>query len=223
MPIVDKLLDELYGSKYFSKLDLHSRFYQILLHPQDRHKTAFRTHHGHHEWLVMPFGLTNAPATFQSLMNHVFQKVLRKYVLIFFDDILVFSSSWSDHLLHLEDVLQTLKHHQLFVKLSKCSIGLLEVDYLGHTVSGLGVAMDKSKIQAVLAWPQPSTVKQLRGFLGLSSYYRRFIKSYATLAAPLTNLLKNESFNWTNDAQVAFIQLKKAITSAPVLVLPDFS
>ncbi|GAU35592.1 hypothetical protein TSUD_295280 [Trifolium subterraneum] len=223
LPTVDELLDELYGAKFFSKLDLRSGYHQILMNPKDRHKTAFRTHHGHYEWLVMPFGLSNAPASFQSLMNQVFQKVLRKFVLVFFDDILVYNATWSSHLLHLEIVLQLLDHHKLFVKLSKCSFGMSEVDYLGHTIFGMGVIMDKTKVQAVLQWPTPTNLKQLRGFLGLTGYYRRFIKSYATIASPLTDLLKKDSFNWSDNAMKAFNTLKQAITSAPVLILPNFS
>lgn len=223
MPTVDELLDELHGAKFFSKLDLRSGFHQILMQPEDRHKTAFRTHHGHYEWLVMPFGLTNAPATFQCFMNKVFQSVLRKFVLVFFDDILVYSSTWSAHLQHLARVLQTLRQHVLFVKLSKCFFGMTQVDYLGHTISRQGVAMEKNKIEAVLAWQHPTNVKQLRGFLGLNGYCRRFIKGYAALAAPLFNLLKKDDFLWSPATEAAFVQLKQAITSAPVLTLPDFS
>jgi hypothetical protein len=223
LPTVDELLDELYGAKFFSKLDLRSGYHQILMNPKDRHKTAFRTHQGHYEWLVMPFGLSNATASFQSLMNQVFHEVLRKFVLVFFYDILVYSSSWSSHLTHLQTVLQLLDQHQLFVKLSKCSFGMTKVDYLGHTVTGDGVTMDKLKVQAVIDWPIPKNLKQLRGFLGLTGYYRRFIKSYATIAAPLTDLLKKDSFQWSDVAAEAFHHLKHAITSAPVLVLPDFS
>ena len=152
IPTVDELLDELYGSKYFSKLDLRSGYHQILVRPEDRHKTAFRTHQGHYEWLVMPLGLTNAPATFQGLMNDVFRPFLRKFVLVFFDDILVFSNSWNVHLHHLELVLQVLQKERLYAKLSKCSFGTNVINYLGHTIAGDGVHMDKDKVKAVLEW-----------------------------------------------------------------------
>jgi hypothetical protein len=222
IPTVDELLDELFGAKYFSKLDLRSGYHQILLQPEDRHKTAFRTHQGHYEWLVMPFGLTNAPATFQSLMNHIFQHALRKYVLVFFDDILIYSQTWQDHLTHLDAVLKVLQDHTLFVKLSKCSFGVVEIEYLGHMVTGQGVSMDKDKVQDVLNWPTPKNVKQLRGFLGLTAYYRRFIKSYAKIASPLTDLLKKEAYVWNDLAESAFKQLKSAMVTAPVLALPNF-
>jgi hypothetical protein len=194
IPTVDELLDELYGASHFSKLDLRSGYHQILVAPQDRYKTAFRTHQGLYEWLVMPFGLTNAPATFQSLMNQVFQHLLRKSVLVFFDDILVYSPSWNEHLLHLHEVLQLLRDHCLYAKVSKCSFGVTKIDYLGHIVSGSGVEMDDSKVKAVMEWPLPCNIKQLRGFLGLTGYYRRFIKNYALIALPLTALLKKDQF-----------------------------
>jgi hypothetical protein len=194
MPTVDELLDELCGAKYFSKLDLRSGYHQILIQPEDRHKTAFRTHHGHYEWLVMPFGLTNAPATFQCLMNQIFQHALRKFVLVFFDDILVYSTTWKEHLTHLESILQVLQQNTLYVKLSKCAFGVEEIEYLGHVVSGRGVAMETTKVEAVNNWPTPKNLKQLRGFLGLTGYYRRFIKSYAKIAAPLTDLLRKDAF-----------------------------
>lgn len=223
IPTLDELLDELFGAQYFSKLDLRSGYHQILVKPEDRHKTAFRTHQGLYEWLVMLFGLSNAPTSFQSLMNHVFQAQLRKSVLVFFDDILIYSLTWSAHLSHLTEVLQLLRQHSLFAKMSKCYFGFSEVDYLGHTVSHQGVQMDKSQVQAVLDWPLPRTLKHLRGFLGLSGYYRKFIRNYDAIAAPLTTLLKKDAFVWNQLATEAFLALQKAITVAPVLALPDFS
>ncbi|CAH9069028.1 unnamed protein product [Cuscuta europaea] len=223
IPTVDKLIDELFGAQYFSKFHLRSGYHQILTRAEDTYKMAFRTHQGLYEWLVMPFGLTNAPATFQSFMNDVFRKVLRKCVLVFFDDILVYSPSWESHLEYLELVLKLLHEHQLYAKLSKCCFGKKQMEYLGHTVSAEGIAMETSKVQAVLDWPVPDNLKQLRGFLGLTVYYRRFIKGYASLAGPLTELLKKDIFAWNEAATRAFELLKRAITSAPILRLPNFS
>jgi len=223
IPTADELIDELHGATYFSKMDLRSGYHQILLNPKDRYKTTFRTHQGHYEWLVMPFGLTNAPATFQSLMNQIFQGLLRKSVLVFFHDILIYSPDWPSHLQHLEAVLQVLQKEKLFAKLFKCLFGATEIDYLGHTISKAGIAMEKDKINAIKEWPTSTTLKQLRGFLGLTGYYRRFIKKYASLAAPLIELLKKDAFKWSNVATEAFLLLKEALISAPLLVLPNFT
>ena len=223
MPTVDELLDELFGAQYFSKLDLPSGYHQILVKSEDRYKIAFRTHHGLYEWLVMPFGLTNAPATFQSLMNSVFATFLRKFVLVFFDDILVYSPDWNAHIQHLSYILETMKQHSLFTKLSKCSFGQTQIEYLGHVVSRQGVIVDESKIECIKQWPTPTSSKQLHSFLGLASYYRKFIRHFAMIAAPLTDLLKKEAFKWNELSQQAFWTLKTALTQAPVLALPDFS
>ena len=171
----------------------------------------------------MPFGLTNAPATFQALMNEVLGPFLRRFVLVFFDDILIYSTSWADHLKHVKAVFQLLRQHHLFVKRSKCSFGATSVGYLGHIISEHGVAMDPSKVAAVEAWPRPRTVRALRGFLWLTGYYRKFIASYGAIASPLTALLKKEAFSWSVDAERAFLDLKRAVMSAPLLQLPDFS
>nr|KYP34553.1 Retrovirus-related Pol polyprotein from transposon 297 family [Cajanus cajan] len=177
----------------------------------------------HYEYLVMPFGLMNAPATFQSTMNDVFRSCLRKFVLVFFDDILVYNPNWETHLLHLAKVLQLLKINRLVVNEKKCSFGRKSIDYLGHQISGEGVSMDPEKIVNVLNWPTPKNVKGVRGFLGLTRYYRKFIKDYGKIAKPLTELTKKDNFHWSQGAQVAFETLKKVMTSTPVLVLPDFT
>jgi len=193
------------------------------MHLADGHKTAFRTHQGLFEFMVMLFGLTNAPSTFQALMNEILKAFIRKFVLVFFDDILVFSSSWADHLQHVRAVFDVLRANHLALKRSKCSFGKETVAYLGHVIGADAVAMDKNKVAAVEAWPRPCTVKALRGFLGLTGYYRKFVKGYGAVAAPLTALLKKEAFSWTPEAEQAFGALKQTLTTAPVLQLPDFT
>ncbi|XP_038989888.1 uncharacterized protein LOC120113137 [Phoenix dactylifera] len=223
IPTVDEMLDELHGAKYFTKLDLRSGYHQIRMRDEDVHKTAFRTHSGHYEYLVMPFGLCNAPSTFQAAMNQVFKPHLRKFVIVFFDDILIYSKTLEEHMRHLDLVLHTLEEHHFFIKPSKCAFVQTELDYLGHVVSGDGVRVDTRKVEAMTDWPLPKDISALRGFLGLTGYYRRFVKGYGLIAKPLTAMLKKDGFAWTPAARQAFEDLKRAMTQTPVLALPDFN
>ncbi|XP_042023077.1 uncharacterized protein LOC121770411 [Salvia splendens] len=194
IPTADELFDELGAARFFTKLDLRSGYHQIRMHTDDVFKTAFRTHDDHFEFLVMPFGLTNAPSTFQSAMNAIFRPLLRTFFIVFFNDILVYSPTLESHVRHMHEVLTILKSNRFFVKLSKCVFCSTTVDYLGHLIAEGQLRADPEKITAMVAWPTPSTIKQLRGFLGLTGYYQRFIAHYATLAAPLTELLKKDAF-----------------------------
>lgn len=224
LPIVDELMDELAGACYFSKLDCRSGYHQIRVAQGDEFKTAFKTHNGLFEFRVMPFGLTNAPASFQGAMNMIFAPLLRKSVLVFMDDILVYSRTLEDHIHHLQQVLQLLQDNQFLLKESKCVFAQQSLEYLGHIISNNGVATEPTKIAAIQNWPTPTSVKQLRGFLGLTGYYRRFIQNYGVISRPLTQLLKKGvQFQWTPQAQEAFQLLKKTLVQAPVLRIPDFS
>ncbi|XP_058734067.1 uncharacterized protein LOC131605768 [Vicia villosa] len=223
IPTIDELLDELGSAKIFSKIDLCSGYHQIRVASRDTHKTAFRTFDGHYEFLVMPFGLTNGPSTFQSAMNDLLRPYLRKFVLVFFDDILIYSSNFDEHLTHLQVIFELLSQQAFFVKLSKCVFAATQIDYLGHIISAAGVAPDSEKVKAILDWPTPRSLSTLRGFLGLTGFYRRFVKDYATLAAPLTDLLRSTTFTWSTEATRAFTELKHKMTDMPVLALPDFT
>jgi hypothetical protein len=224
VPIIDEFLDELSKACWFTKLDLRSGFHQILFQAGEEYKTAFSTHSGQYEFLVMPFGVTGGPGTFQSAMNTTLASLLRICVLVFLDDILTYSSSFEDHLMHIEAVLQLLAKDGWKVKPSKCTFAQQSIAYLGHVISADGVSTDPAKIRDVQVWPQPTSVKELRSFLGLSGYYRKFVKHYGIISKPLTNLLKKgELFVWTAETETAFQTLKQALVSAPVLALPDFS
>ncbi|KAL3699317.1 hypothetical protein R1sor_017339 [Riccia sorocarpa] len=218
LPRMDDLFDQLRGAKYFTKLDLRSGYNQIRIADEDVPKTAFRTRYGHFEYLVMPFGLTNAPATFMGLMNDIFRPYLDKSVIVFLDDILVYSRTVAEHQRHLQQVLQVLRDNQLYAKLSKCEFGKTEVDYLGHRVSAKGIQVMEEKVEAIQRWSAPQDQTQLKSFLGLTGFYRRFVRRFAQISQPLTLLLgKGKTWQWGTSQEIAFEALKDALLHAPIL------
>lgn len=188
IPVFDELMDELAQAKWFSSLDLNSGYHQVRLKAGEEFKTAFSTHFGHFEFTVMAFGLCGAPGTFQGAMNTTLAPLLRKCVLVFFDDILIYSPTFEMHLEHLKQVLELLAKDQWVVKLSKCRFAQQSITYLGHVISAEGISTDRAKVDVVQAWPTPKSVKELRSFLGLAGYYRKFVRHFAVIAKPLTNL-----------------------------------
>jgi hypothetical protein len=175
MPLIEEILDELTGARFFTKLDFRLGFHQVRMSREDEFKTMFKTHHGHYQFKVMPFGLTNAPTTFQCIMNSILEALLKKCVIVFMDDILVYNTSLQEHVDYLRQVLTLLRSYKFFVKRSKCAFAQTELEYLGHIISAEGVATDPKKTQVILQWPVPTNVTELRGFLSLIGYYRKFV------------------------------------------------
>ena len=216
------MFDQLKGAGLFSKIDLRSGYHQLRIAERDIPKTAFRTRYGHFEFTVMPFGLTNAPAAFMCMMNQVFSSCLDNFVVVFIDDILVYSKDKEEHEQHLRKVLQILRENQLYAKFSKCEFWLEKVSFLGHFISKEGVSVDPAKIEAVRDWPAPKNMTEVRSFLGLAGYYRRFVKDFSKIARPMTNLMKKDKkFEWSKECELAFQTLKERLTTATVLTLPD--
>ena len=224
LPRIDELLDRLRGARVFSKIDLRSGYHQLRIHPPDTEKTTFVTRYGSYKFLVMPFGLTNAPSVFMRLMNTVLAEHIDQFVIVFVDDILIYSKDEKQHQQHVRAVLEKLRHAQLYANIDKCTFYQPSIEFLGHIVSASGIAMDPKKVDAVVSWPPPANQHDVRAFLGLAGYYRRFIDDFSQLASPLTNLLRNDvSFEWSEQQQHSFEQLKTAITTAPTLIIPDLS
>ena len=210
------MFDQLRGAQVYSKIDLRAGYHQLRIRKANIPKTAFRTQYGHFEFTVMPFGLTNSPTTFMDLMHKVFQPYLDQIVVVFVDDILIYSQSQEEHEDHLRVVLQILRDHQLYAKF-KCEFWLTDVRFLGHMVSASGMSVDPEKVEAVMSWERPKSIFEIRSFLGLTRYYRRFIEDFSRLAAPMTRLTRKEvKFEWNDLCEKAFQELKMRLTLAPI-------
>jgi hypothetical protein len=222
LPRINDLFDQLEGASVFSKIDLRSGYFQLKIREHDIPKTAFVTRYGSYEYTVMPFSLTNALSYFMNMMNKVFMEFLNKFVVVFIDDILIYSKSNEEHETHLRAILEKLREHKLYAKFSKCEFWLSEVGFLGHIVTKDGIAVDPTKVTVVTEWEPPKNVGEVRSFLGLAEYYRRFIENFSKIAKPITELLKKEKmFEWTEGCENSFQELKKILVSAPILCLPD--
>jgi len=235
IPRIDDCLDRLGKARYFSKIDLRTGYWQMQVHPEDRHKTAFRTQHGQYEWTVVPMGLSGAPGIFQRLMNHYLRRFLGDFVLCYLDDILIYSNSYEEHLQHIRRVLEVLREKKLYAKGSKCEFARNSVTFLGFTVGEGKVDKEDSKVEEVKNWPIPKTVRDVRAFLGLAGFYRRFVHKFAEIARPLTDILKSTEFEekfgrafskkapieLDQKALTAFENLKQALISSPCLVIFD--
>ena len=222
LPLYILFFEQVRGSIYFTKLDLKAAYNLVRIRKGDEYKTAFRTRRGHYEYSVMPFGLTNAPAVFQRFINFVLSELINKFVVVYLDDILIYSRSLDEHRTHVKKVLKALKENHLIVKLEKCVFHVKEIEFLGHLISGTSIKTDPKKIESVKDWPEPNTTKQLQSFLGFCNYYRRFIKNFSIIANPLFKLTrKNALFVWTEECKSTFATLKELLTTAPVLLLPD--
>ncbi|GJR54827.1 putative reverse transcriptase domain-containing protein [Tanacetum coccineum] len=217
LPRIDDLFDQLQGSSVYSKIDLRSGYHQLRVRDEDIPKTAFRTRYGHYEFQVMPFGLTNAPAVFMDLMNRVCRPYLDKFVIVFIDDILIYSKTKEEHDVHLRLILELLKKEELYAKFSKCDFWLSKVQFLGHVIDSKGIHVDPAKIESIKDWESPKTPTEIRQFLGLAGYYRRFIEGFSKISKPMTKLTqKSVKFNWGEKEETAFQTLKQKLCSAPI-------
>ena len=204
------MFDQLRGARVYSKIDLRTSYHQLRVRDADNPKTAFRTRYGHFEFMVMPFGLTNASVGFMDLMHRIFQPYLDQFVIVFVDDILIYSQSEWEHEYHLRIVLQLLRDHQLYAKFSKCEFWITEVRFLGHVVSASGVSVGPEKVEAVMSWERPKSVFEIRSFLGLAENYKRFIEDISRIAVPMTRLTRKEvKFDWDDRCEEAFQEFEE--------------
>ncbi len=223
LPLVPSALEQLRRARYFTKLDLRCAYNLICIREGDEWKTAFSTTTGHYEYLVMPFGLSNSPSVFQAFINDVFRDMLNQWVIVYIDDILIYSETYEEHVIHVRTVLKRLLQHQLYAKAEKCEFHQETISFLGYIISSGGVAMDEQKVQAVVNWPQPTTLKELQRFLGFANFYRRFIRNFSTVAGPMTSMVKKGThrLSWSSAAIASFRSLKERFTTAPILHHPD--
>ncbi|GKD28114.1 putative reverse transcriptase domain-containing protein [Tanacetum coccineum] len=224
LPRIDDLFDQLHGSSIYSKIDLRSGYHHLRVREQDIPKTAFRTRYGHYEFQVIPFGLTNAPAVFMDLMNRVCKPYLDKFVIVFIDDILIYSKDEKEHEEHLKVILELLKKEKLYAKFSKCKFWIPKVQFLRHVIDSRGIHVDPAKIESIKYWASPKTPTEIRQFLGLAGYYRIFIEGFSKIAKSMTKLTqKGIKFDWGEKEENAFQLIKQKLCSAPILALPEGS
>ena len=222
LPLISELIDKLTGAKYYSKMDVRWGYNNIRIKEGDEWKAAFRTNRGLFEPLVMFFGLTNSPATFQTMMNDIFrEEIAEGWVVIYMDDILVFSKDKKEHQEQVKRILKKLRQHQLSLKAEKCYFEKEEIEFLGLIITETGIQMDPHKVKAITEWPTPTTKRELQQFLGFVNFYRRFVKGFAKIAKPLTKLTGNNEWKWTEIQQTAFVELKREITSERTLIIPQ--
>ncbi|KAL0162424.1 hypothetical protein M9458_041820 [Cirrhinus mrigala] len=223
LPLVPAALEQLRTAKYFTKLDLRSAYNLIRIKAGDEWKTAFSTTNGHYEYLVMPFGLSNSPSVFQAFVNEIFRDMLHRHLIVYIDDILIYSENLETHIQQVRAVLQRLIKHQLYAKLPKCEFHQTKIAFLGYIISQDGVAMDEKKVSSVVSWPRPRTVKELQRFLGFANFYRRFIRGFSQIAAPLTSMIQGgtRTLKWTSESEQAFKELKEHFTTSPILRHPN--